>query len=172
MEIIGGAKMEYKDTHYEQMSRWKHTVIGDSVKECRISKFPKMHGKITTNNGNKITVTLEKCECKDFQNRKKPCVHMMTLALKLGIYDEEKAKAVDKVQNLSDRAYEAFSYFLYYGYYEEPHKAEKYPQKIFKEIQSQGLIEFENPLFEYSQFTRENIIAVIYATFSDKRNKM
>lgn len=91
---------------------------------------------------------------------------MMALALEVGIYDSEKEKARDKVWNLSTRAYEAFSFYLYY---ESAHKAEKYPQKIFKEIESQGLIEFEKPEFKYSKFTQDNIIAVIYATYSDLR---
>lgn len=164
-------QMNYKDTHYEQMTRWKHAVIGDSIRECKVSKFPKTHGRITINNGEKITTTLNRCECKDFKNRKKPCVHMMTLALQLGIYDEEKVKAADKIQNLSNKAYEAFGEILYSGYYDEKHSVGKYSKKIYEEIQSQGLIEFSTSVFEYSKFTKDNIIAVIYATFSDKRNK-
>lgn len=162
----------YFDTHYEQMVRWKHAVIGDYVKECKVSKFPFLHGKITVNNGSKIKVTLEKCECGDFQKRRKPCTHMMTLAIKTGIYDKIKDVATEKIRNLSDRAYEAFAYYLYYGYYEDSHKAEKWPQKTFREIQDQGLIDYEKPEFRYSQFTQENIIAIIYATYSDPRNKM
>ncbi len=163
---------EYFNTHYKQINRWKHAVIGDSVKKCKILKFPSLHGKIETNNGNILQVTLDKCECVDFMKRKQPCVHMMKFAIEVGVYDKVKNIAIDKIQNLSDRAYECFSQNLYYGYYEETHKAERYPQKIFREIAEQNLIEFENPNFKYSDFTRENIIAVIYATYSDPRNKM
>lgn len=162
---------DYFNPHHEQMVQWKHAVIGDKISKFKISKLLGLHAKITTSGGTTYRVTLENCECSMFQKNQKPCVHMMKLALETGIYDEIKDVAMEKIRSLSDRAFLCFSDFLYYGYYEEKHKAEKYPQKIFREISEQNLIEFNNPEFEYSNFTKENIIAVIYATFSDPRYK-
>lgn len=35
------------DTHYEQMARWKHAVIGDYIQNIKVSRFPSLKGKIT-----------------------------------------------------------------------------------------------------------------------------
>lgn len=72
--------LEYSELHKEQ------SQISRQLRALELKKMDSINAETKTGKISTCFVSLEKCNCHDFQNRRKPCKHMYRLAMDLGIF--------------------------------------------------------------------------------------